>query len=119
MKDDRLAPLLDELDDLLDAERQALLDGKLDQVERMFKRKTALMDALGNPEPGDETRIEDVRSKLLRNRDLLGSAAEGIRSVAQRLATVRRVRHSLETYDERGQRKSVNLTPGSSLEKRA
>lgn len=119
MSEDRIAPILDELDDLLDAERRALLGGKLDQVDRLFERKGRLVEMLASVDHAEELRLDDVRTKLKRNQDLLGSAADGIRSVAQRLATVRRVRESLDTYDERGRRKSVDLKPSSTLEKRA
>lgn len=111
--------ILDEFDDLLDAEREALRNGKLEIVERMYKRKQSLVGALAQFDEQDAERVGPVREKLARNQDLLASAAEGVRSVAQRLATVRRVREGLDTYDETGRRKSVDVNVGGSLERRA
>lgn len=119
MKDDSLQVTIDALDDLLDAERAALLDGKLDEVSRLHARKEGLIDALNRLEVQDREDFEALHTKVARNQALLNSALEGIRSVARRLAAIRRVRGSLETYDSLGRKCSVDMRPGGSLEKRA
>ena len=119
MTHDEVQPILDELDDLLDAERAALLAGKLDDVGRLFDRKARLMDALSEAEMNTAIDPGQLRDKIVRNQELLESASQGIRSVARRLAAIRRVRESLETYDSRGRRTSVDVKPGTTLEKRA
>ncbi|MBY5933613.1 flagellar biosynthesis protein FlgN [Tateyamaria omphalii] len=111
--------IMDELDDLLDSERAALLEGNLDDVKRLFERKTKLVDALSRFDDAESLNVQALRQKVERNQDLLQAAAEGVKSVARRLATIRRVRESLETYDARGQRKKVDLKAATTLEKRA
>ncbi|MEL6464887.1 MAG: flagellar biosynthesis protein FlgN [Pseudomonadota bacterium] len=119
MADDEVGRICDELNDLLEAERTVLLEGKLQQVDRLFDRKTKLVDAL---ERADATNLPNVgllRDKLERNQALLKSAADGVRSVARRMAAIRRVREALETYDANGRRETVELKPTGTLEKRA
>ncbi|WP_299607916.1 flagellar biosynthesis protein FlgN [uncultured Tateyamaria sp.] len=119
MNGDDIRNTFDELDDLLDAERTALLAGNLEEVSRLFDRKSRLVEAVSAFDEIEEHKASALRNKLERNQDLLGSAAEGVRSVARRLAAIRRVRESLETYDARGQRSTVDLKQSGSLEKRA
>ncbi|KIC49646.1 hypothetical protein [Tateyamaria sp. ANG-S1] len=119
MEHEPIQVVIDQLDDLLDAERTALLDGDLDRVERLFERKTSLIACLSRMSEADAQDVQAVRLKVERNQDLLQSAADGIKSVARRLAAVRRVRESLETYDARGKRTTVDVKTASVLEKRA
>ena len=119
MAHDEMQQILDELNDLLDAERTALLDGRLDDVGRLHDRKARLVEALSDAEANSSSVPGPLRDKIVRNQDLLESASQGIRSVARRLAAIRRVRESLDTYDSRGRLKSVDLQPGTTLEKRA
>lgn len=116
---DEIRNTFDELDDLLDAERAALLAGNLEEVSRLFDRKSRLVETISAFQEIETQMAGTLRDKLERNQGLLDSAADGIRSVARRLAAIRRVRESLETYDARGQRKTVDLKPNGSLEKRA
>ena len=50
--------VVDELDDLLEAERIALLSGNLDEVQRLFERKTRLMDQFGSVERSDADAVQ-------------------------------------------------------------
>lgn len=111
--------VIDALDDLLEAERDALLSGDLKKLTGLFKRKEALIDALNVAErfEGNELRLLD--GKIKRNQELLNSALEGIRKVANRMAAFRRVRASLETYDAKGDRQVIDIEPAKTLEKRA
>lgn len=119
MTHDETKRIFDELDDLLDAERTALLTGRIEEVGRLQDRKSRLIDSLSN-DPGHTTfDPRDLQKKIERNQGLLDAATDGIRSVARRLAAIRRVRESLETYDARGQRRSVEVASASTLEKRA
>jgi len=119
MKPNEIQIACDALEDLLDAEKSAVLNGNLDEVGRLLDQKSRLIeqiDGLGLSQPGP---LEPLRIKLERNQNLLNSAADGVRSVARRLSMVRRVRDSLETYDARGQRKTVSLKHSTALEKKA
>ncbi len=50
---------------------------------------------------------------------LLDGALQGIRRASARLAAVRKVRRSLETYGEDGQKKTIDAQIARQLEKRA
>ncbi|MBW4706967.1 flagellar protein FlgN [Roseobacter sp. YSTF-M11] len=111
--------VMEALDDVLDAERTALLNGNLDEVGRLLERKETLIDQLAELEDGARDPLEALNTKIKRNQLLLDHALEGIRSVARRLATLRRVRSSLDTYDEHGTRQTIDMTADGVVEKRA
>lgn len=119
MNKNDFSEVIDALDDVLDTEREALLTGDLDQVGRLLERKEALIDRLSQLEKGELTALDALNGKVKRNQALLDHALQGIRSVAQRLATLRRVRSSLDTYDERGSRQTIDMTTEGTVEKRA
>ncbi|MEP1962596.1 flagellar biosynthesis protein FlgN [Tateyamaria sp.] len=119
MRHEDLETTMDALDDLLDSERAALLKGQLDDVSRLHSRKETLIDALNGFEFEDRGALSGLQGKVERNQALLDSALDGVRSVARRLAAIRRVRQSLDTYDSFGKKRSVDLSTGGSLEKRA
>lgn len=106
------------LDSLLERERRAILAGALDELAPLMGEKSALIDALTNVGP-PRVAMDGVRAKARRNQDLIESAMDGIRSVAQRLATIRRLRASMDTYDSAGQRHPTQGGRGGSVEKRA
>jgi len=107
------------LDALLDRERAAILAGELDALAPLMNEKTALIDALGGQATPEGTALDRLRKKAGRNQDLIESALDGIRAVAQRLATMRRLSTSLDTYDSAGQRRPFNGLRGGKVEKRA
>jgi ligand-binding sensor domain-containing protein len=119
MKGDLMQDTIDALDDLLDAERSALLQGDLEEVTRLHLRKERLIDELSRQHVQEETEFAVLQAKVERNQALLDSALDGVRSVARRLASIRRVRQSLDTYDSLGKKRSVDLRKGGTLEKRA
>lgn len=108
--------LLSKLHSLLDEERSLLLTGKLDALPDLLERKQTLIEGLQDPEDAE---LSSLHSKLTRNHALLTSAMEGIRRVADRLETLRRMRMSLETYDSQGQRQSLGTQGSGRMEKRA
>ncbi|MGZ2259736.1 flagellar biosynthesis protein FlgN [Roseobacter sp. A03A-229] len=119
MTNEEFEDVIDALDDLLDAERAALLAGDLDEVARLLERKEALIERFATLEDADRAPLADLQVKVKRNQALLDQALEGIRSVSRRLAALRRVRSSLETYDEKGERRKIDMSPDGSVEKRA
>ena len=119
MTHDRHQDTIDYLDDLLDQERAALLQGNLDEIARLHPRKEHLIDGLNHPDMSNLEGLTELNFKLERNQTLLDNALDGVRSVARRLAAIRRVRQSLETYDSSGRKTSVILAADSSVEKRA
>lgn len=117
--DDLLQNTISALDSILDDERRALLNGDLELISSLLKEKETLIETLNAQEETDRAELENLNDKVKRNQDLLNSALEGIRTVARRLATMRRIRGSLDTYDAQGRKKTVDLQTSRSVEKRA
>ena len=115
----RTNELFGALADLLDEEREALLTGDLERVGRMFESKETLIEELSRIEEFEAEALTGLQSKMRRNQDLLDSALEGIRAVAGRLAEMRRVRTTLDTYDSKGSKKSIEIAKDGTVEKRA
>jgi flagellar biosynthesis/type III secretory pathway chaperone len=117
--DDIIQDTINALDDLLDAERAALLTGDIDQIGRLLEQKESLIDSLNEQEAVDRFTLENLNSKVERNQELLNSALDGIRTVARRLATMRRIRRTLDTYDAQGRKSSIVLDQEQTVERRA
>lgn len=107
------------LNDLLDAERQALLAGDLEALSDMLTQKESLIEAMSAARDHDAEALRKLDGKVRRNQLLLDGALEGIRNVASRVTELRKLRHSLETYDARGHKRSIELGVESAVEKRA
>jgi hypothetical protein len=119
MTNDNPQKLIDELDELLDRERQALFQGDLAQLGRMVSQKDALIGKINSLDTIGRNSLADVHQKAARNQVLLDSALEGIRAVISRMTDLRHVRRGLETYDRTGRKKNVGTQSRNSVEKRA
>ena len=119
MPKDTPTEIINEIHDVLDKERAALISGNLDEVERLFNVKQSLIERIGGLEAPNKQKLEDVQSKVTRNQELLQSAMEGIKSVADRIAELRKVRQGLDTYDQNGKRVTIGAQPENRVEKRA
>jgi len=111
--------MIDHLDALLDAEREAILAGDLDEMARLLERKTELIDALAAIDLAEAEQMSALQGKLGRNQMLLDGALQGIRRASARLAAMRQVRRTLETYGEDGRKKTIEGQVAHQLEKRA
>ncbi|WP_324753313.1 flagellar protein FlgN [Roseovarius sp. Pro17] len=111
--------LIDQLDSLLDDERCALLDGDIEAIGALLKRKEGIIDAMNAQKPSDQADMTKVQGKVVRNQALLDGALQGIRTVAGRLAALRRVRRTLETYDKTGRKSAISDVIDHKVEKRA
>lgn len=111
--------LIDELGTLLDRERRALVEGDLELLGRMLAQKQGLIDRINTLDSLERNSLAQVHDKVTRNQELLNSAMEGIRAVANRMADLRRVRHSLETYDQLGHKTRIATQGHYNVEKRA
>ncbi len=111
--------LIKSLEEVLDLERAALVQGDLDRLSSMVPEKEKLIGAINDLQVLESEALIRVQQKAERNQALLNSALEGIRSVAQRMAELRRVRQGLETYDSAGQKHRFSATRSAQLEKRA
>ncbi len=106
------------LSELLDVEREALLEGDLDRLARLLKSKEELIEELNGTPQSDLDAVQMLDGKVKRNQLLLNGALEGIRAVADRLAHLRQARGTLETYGPDGKRYEIELTPEKSVEHR-
>lgn len=110
---------IDELDLILDEERTALLAGDLKKMETIIARKEEAFERLNSISDLEQRTLMDVHKKVVRNQDLLESAMDGIRSVAARMAELRRVRKGLDVYDSTGRKTRYGTRLDKKLEKRA
>ncbi|MGR3712002.1 MAG: flagellar biosynthesis protein FlgN [Shimia sp.] len=111
--------LIDSLDALLDEERALLKAGEMHKLANLLERKEALFEKVQDLGVSKHTEVATLRSKAERNQTLLQAAMSAVRSVADRMKDLTRVRNSLETYTNQGQRNAVQLTAGRKVEKRA
>ncbi|MEM6481212.1 MAG: hypothetical protein AAF922_00300 [Pseudomonadota bacterium] len=107
------------LDSVLEKERQVLLKGDVDSIGDILNEKEALIDALTEMDRHDIQNVQGLKEKFARNQTLLDGALHGIRRTAARLAAIRQVRRSLETYDEKGQKRTIEGHVERKLERRA
>ncbi len=106
----------DAFDDLLDRERAALLAGDFDTLSRLIDEKEHLLGTLSDASPDG---LDSLQTKAARNQELLNSALDGIRAVANRLEALREVRGTLNTYDRSGKRQSIEGLARPRIERRA
>jgi hypothetical protein len=111
--------LIKSLEEILDLERTALVDGDLDRLSYMVPEKEKLIGAINDLQVRDSSDLIRVQQKVERNQALLNSAADGIRAVAARMAELRRIRKGLDVYDQAGRRNRYGTRGGAKLEKRA
>ncbi|KIN63009.1 FlgN-like protein [Sulfitobacter noctilucicola] len=108
-----------ELNELLDAEREALLKGDLESLQAFFVPKEALIDAMNEVPQTDLAAMRLLDQKVKRNQKLMDGTMEGIRSVATRIANLKDVKGALETYGADGKRRDISLGIDASVERRA
>ncbi len=111
--------LINRLVDLLEKERAALLDGDLETISKLLGTKEALIDALNDMPAAAPDGLRGLQAKVARNQALLDGALQGIRKVAARMAAFRKIRRTLETYDESGRKKTIPGDVAHQVEKRA
>lgn len=110
--------LIEQLEALLERERQMLLSGNLDALPELVDEKETLISALASAEPAAAD-LEQAQDRMIHNQALLESAMQGIRSVAERMRELRNVRNGLQTYDRTGRRQRISGNYAPKLEKRA
>ena len=119
MTDDTMQTLIDRLDSVLEDERHALLSGDLDTIGDLLSHKERLIDALNAAAPETHPDLGPLQDKVARNQALLDGALQGIRKVAARMAAFRKIRRTLETYDESGRKMILRTDIDHKVEKRA
>lgn len=110
--------IAEKLEQLLEDERKALLEGDFDRIETLLEEKEALAHGVEGQHLTEET-LEPLRDGLRRNNELYNQALAGLRNVAARLTDVNTVRKSLNTYDSSGQAQVIDAPADKRLERRA
>ncbi|MCF3592666.1 hypothetical protein LZG00_01475 [Rhodobacteraceae bacterium LMO-12] len=110
---------IEALDALLERERTALMEGDLNFLAGQYDEKKTLIDRLNDNGAAGAAKLEQLQAKALRNQALLNRALQGIRSVANRMSTLQRIRQTLDTYDETGKRRAIEGQTDLKMEKRA
>jgi len=119
MNDASAQDMIDRLDRLLERERRALLGGEMEEILRMVEDKEALVGALNAADAPAGAALQALHRKVLRNQSLLDGTLQGIRQVAGRIAALRRIRKTLETYDATGRKRTIDGEVAHRMEKRA
>ena len=92
------------LEDLLEKERTAILDGRFDSLERLAAEKERLVKSVADSGgPG----LVGLRTRAERNRALLMAMGSGVKAAIQRIEGLRRAGAPLHTYDASGQRTAM------------
>jgi flagellar biosynthesis/type III secretory pathway chaperone len=107
------------LDGLLEAEREALLQGDLGRLKGLLPDKEALISALNAHSHTNLSTLEDLDAKARRNQVLLEGALDGIREVSTRMAALQKMRDGLATYGSDGLKHTIKVDTGHSVERRA
>lgn len=110
--------IIAQLDALLDVERCALLGGDLSRVGACVADKERLVQAL-NETVVCQYELSALQAKMIRNQGLLDGALQGIRSVAERIASYREIRKSMDTYDGQGRKHTIPGEVTRTVHKRA
>lgn len=111
--------LIDELDELLEQERESLKRGELSNLGELLAKKEHLFEQLHKLDDLEQGSLDEMHNKIHRNQGLLKNAMQGIKAVANRLQQMRKVRTGLEVYDQSGRRSCYSTTGALKLEKRA
>lgn len=111
--------LINEIHDLLDTEKDALIQGQLELLGPLAARKENLISELSAAASESPEKLDQFQEKLARNQLLLNSAMQGVKAVADRLSNLQRVRQGLETYDSTGRKSRVGNGAAANVEKRA
>lgn len=112
-----VARLIDALEDLLDQERDLLLDGRLDGLRRIADLKAGLVGDLANAPAAPEW--DRVAAKAARNARLLEVAGQGLRSALERISAIRNGPAPLATYSRQGVKRDLDRPAPGGLERRA
>ena len=103
--------MVKELTDVLQLEKDALLNGDFDALEVLVPRKEALSTMLSERKPNiPESVYQDLKRHAVQNDALVQAVARGLQAA---LTQVQQVRNGLEqtTYSSSGERRPLSRTP--------
>ena len=110
--------MIDALEDLLDKERAAILDGALENMGRIASEKERVLERRELTAP-DQRTLDRVLRKAARNQQLLAAAIRGVQAVTTRLDILRNGPSDMNTYDRAGQRTTLGNRHQGALHRRA
>lgn len=110
-------PTMVAIEDLLEEERAALLAGDFEALADLVERKQALTDELLR-DGTQQSALQRLRRRAERNAGLIEASIRGMRTVARRLAEIRRANGPLQTYSQNGAKQTFGAAPGT-FERRA
>ena len=119
MTDNSAGLLIKALEDVLNSERHALLAGDFDVFPALLDLKEELFDQLNALEAPQPHLLGGVKNKVRQNQVLLDGALQGIRRASVRMAAIRHIKKTLETYGEDGLRRTIEGDVMRTVEKRA
>ena len=109
--------MIDELDEVLGIEEEALLQGDFMALEALVSRKEGLAAWLSTHEPDLHPQVyRDLKERASWNEELLKSAQRGVQ------AALLQIRHSADnmeqaTYSSSGERRPLSRTPSTIMQK--
>lgn len=111
--------LLDEIADLLEAERRQIRTAEFSGLGRIAARKTDLvarLEAIGGPLPA--RRMARIGAASRDNLRFLDAALMGLKAAQARIDAIRGAARGLSLYDDRG--RALSIAPaGGDVERRA
>lgn len=108
----------EKLEALLDKEKAILLDGRLDDLGHIARKKDVLINSR-KLKTSNSNILSRIRQKADRNQLLLNAAISGLREVTTKLEALRIGPEKLNTYDQTGQRNHLAGDHKGALQRRA
>jgi flagellar biosynthesis/type III secretory pathway chaperone len=94
------------LEAFLDRERDAILAGRFDVLERLGAEKERLVRLIARADRPDPS-LQRLRRGAERNGALLQAMESGLRSAASRIGALQKGSPALQTYDSSGQKQPL------------
>ena len=119
MRDLPHSKVIQQVEDVLVAERALLITGDFKALERLEADKEKVIAAIRPMSERDLQELSHLRGLAEHNQQLFKQALKGIQDVADRLESIRKIGETIDTYDQTGRRISVETQQSKALEKRA
>jgi len=100
----------DDLEDLLERERAAVLAGRFDLLERLGDEKERLVRIVDRDGATPET-LARLRAETERNGLLLEAMRSGVMAAQARVQAMQQPKEPLQTYDASGHKKNIVSAP--------
>ena len=107
MRDLPNSKVIQQVEDVLVAERALLVSGDFKALERLEVDKEKVIAAIRPMSEKDLQELRHLRGLAEHNQQLFKQALKGIQDVSDRLESIRKVGETIDTYDHTGRRVSV------------